>query len=82
MECLTDVGEHSGWETTSGKVLCSPCYFALWGPKGSRAIARETEASRPVSRKIPRGMPIWIPGPAGELTEVRSPRRFRHGRMM
>jgi hypothetical protein len=82
MQCLTDVGEYSGWETTSGKVLCSPCYFALWGPKGSRAIDRGIENERPVSRRPPRGNPIWVPGPTGDLDTIPPSRRFKHGRMM
>jgi hypothetical protein len=30
-QCLTEVFA-SGHETPTGETLCSPCYFALWGP--------------------------------------------------
>jgi hypothetical protein len=33
-QCLSEVLA-SGHDTPTGEILCSPCYFALWGPNSA-----------------------------------------------
>jgi hypothetical protein len=79
-QCLTVVEEHLGYETPRGEILCGPCYFALWGPNGHRALPKPTEEHRPVSLRPRRGRTIWIPGPTGELDPPAGVRRVRRSR--
>lgn len=70
-----DAGFEAGAE-----LLCSTCYFVLWGPVARRGSDAD-EARRPVSRQPEKGVTRWMPGPLGELdlsakvTEVFARRR-------
>lgn len=76
VQCLQVVDEERGYESPRGDLLCGSCYFALWGPRGASRFSRETEARRPRSTAPPKGRPIWLPGPTGELDpEARRRRR-------
>lgn len=66
-QCMTDVGEEAGFETSAGDVLCAPCYFRLWGPRDADPLPRSTGASRPRKRRPEKIGPFWSPGPLGEL---------------
>jgi hypothetical protein len=79
-QCLTTLEDDLGYEMASGRALCGPCYFRLWGPRGADPLARSTERRRPDSRRGPSGSTVWIPGPTGELdrsTLIRRARRWR-----
>ena len=65
--CLRAVPDELGFENHRGDVLCGPCYFVLWGPKGQRAMSAESDRRRPGTRRSLPGRTIWIPGPTGEL---------------
>ncbi len=76
-QCLAEIEENLGYETTRGDLLCGPCYFALWGPRGAHAVSRATDTQRPSSTRPKRGRPIWMPGPSGELDPQEPIRRKR-----
>ena len=63
IECSEAVAELSGWETTSGKVLCEPCFVILHGAKTARRLG---SAARPsaVSRA---SRFFWLTGADGEV---------------
>ena len=63
--CLRAVPADLGVENSAGDILCGACYFVLWEPKARSKSSRATEASRPMTRRDERGMPIWMPGPTG-----------------
>jgi len=66
-QCLSELPDRLGYSTPTDEVLCGPCYFALWGPKGHRELTKRSEERRPESRRPRPGKPIWLPGPSGEL---------------
>lgn len=68
-QCLAPVGERLGYETPSEEILCGPCYFALWGPRGRHTLSARSQELRPVTRR-PRLRGAWQPGPTGELDPV------------
>jgi hypothetical protein len=76
-QCLSEIPGRIGYETPNGEALCGPCYFALWGPKGSRTVSAQTEVARPRSRRPRRLRTFWIPGPTGE-TDPSPISRRRH----
>jgi hypothetical protein len=76
-QCLSEITERVGFETPGGEALCGPCYFALWGPKGSRTLSAESETARPRSRRPRTLRTFWMPGPTGETDPSPIPRR-RH----
>lgn len=61
--------EDLGFETPQGDVLCGPCYFTLWGPRGAKDVDPGNEGRRPESRRPETIGPFWTPGPLGELDE-------------
>ncbi|UJA21117.1 hypothetical protein HJD18_13445 [Thermoleophilia bacterium SCSIO 60948] len=64
-QCLAPVGDRLGYETPSEEILCGPCYFALWGPRGRNALSERARERRPASRR-PRLGSVRQPGPTGE----------------
>jgi hypothetical protein len=76
-QCLQKVEDGLGYTTPRDETLCGPCYFELWGPRGSVAISRSSETVRPDTRRPPRGKTRWIPGPTGELDPMEPARRRR-----
>jgi hypothetical protein len=78
-QCLSVIeADDLSYETPRDEILCGPCYFALWGPKGHRVLAGRSERRRPRSRRPERGPSIWIPGPTGEVDpRVELDRRMR-----
>ena len=56
-----------GYRSLAGEVLCGPCYFGAWEPRGNAKLSTLSERLRPDPRRPPKGKTVWIPGPTAEL---------------
>lgn len=75
--CLASVPESLAYQTHSGETLCGPCYFELWGPRGSHVLSKATERLRPQTKRSKRRSAWMVPGPSGELDPEEQVRRLR-----
>lgn len=66
IECMDEVDELSGWETTSGKVLCAACFATLYGVQAARRF--DAAAERPPRPAKPEGVSriFWMTGADGQ----------------
>ncbi len=54
LQCQAEITDGRGHEAPGGHQLCSPCYFALWGPADAYDLARAVEELPILPRRVTR----------------------------